>query len=93
MYVGPMYSMTQSLVKLRMRATASAILLFILNMIGLGAGPLLVGFLNDQLHAPLGDAAIRYSLLVAVLIGGLGSAFFWRSSQTLEQDLRRSLGG
>lgn len=30
-----------------MRATAAAILLFIINMIGLGAGPMLFGMLSD----------------------------------------------
>jgi MFS family permease len=88
MYVGPMLSMTQGVVKLRMRATGSAILLFILNMIGLGAGPLLVGLLNDQLHAQFGAGAIRYSLLVVVLVGGLASIFFLKASRTLRDDLR-----
>lgn len=88
MYVGPMLSMTQGVVKPRMRATASAILLFILNMIGLGAGPFLVGLLNDRLHAQFGSSAIRYSLLVVVLIGGVASVFFAQASRTLRDDLR-----
>jgi predicted MFS family arabinose efflux permease len=87
MYVGPMLSMTQGLVKLRMRATASAILLFMLNMFGLGAGPLLVGFLNDQLNDRFGLEAIRYSLLVVGIIGGLASVFFLQASRTLREDL------
>ena len=37
--VGPAYAITQALVPLRMRAQAIAILLFILNIIGLGARP------------------------------------------------------
>jgi predicted MFS family arabinose efflux permease len=87
MYVGPMLSMTQGLVRLRMRATASAILLFMLNMFGLGAGPLLVGFLNDQLNDRFGLEAIRYSLLVVGIIGGLASVFFLQASRTLREDL------
>ncbi len=35
-YVGPTFAMTQVLAKLRMRALAAAIVLFVLNMIGLG---------------------------------------------------------
>src|SRR5581483_10649609 len=35
-YVGPGFAMTQGLVPLRMRAQSVAILLFVLNMIGLG---------------------------------------------------------
>jgi MFS family permease len=87
MYVGPMLSMVQGLVKLRMRATASAILLFILNMVGLGAGPLLVGFLNDQLDARYGAEAIRYSMLAVASIGALAGLLFLRAGRTLREDL------
>jgi predicted MFS family arabinose efflux permease len=87
MYVGPMLSMIQGLVMLRMRATASAILLFMVNMFGLGAGPLLVGFLNDRLSDRFGLEAIRYSLLVVGIIGGLAGVFFLLASRTLREDL------
>lgn len=87
MYVGPMLSMTQGLVPARMRATASALLLFVLNMIGLGLGPLVVGFLNDRLAPSLGDQAIRYSLLLVCLVAGLGSLCFAQASRTLRAEL------
>jgi predicted MFS family arabinose efflux permease len=92
MYIGPMLSMTQGLVKLRMRATASAILLFILNMVGLGAGSFLVGFLNDQLAGRFGIESIRYSLLAVALVGGMASLFFLQASRTLANDLRAREG-
>ena len=88
MYIGPMLAMTQGLVKLRMRATASAILLFILNMVGLGLGSFVVGFSNDQLAGRFGIEAIRYSLLGVALVGGLASFFFLQASRTLREDLR-----
>ena len=53
-FVGPSVTMVQALVPLRMRATAAAILLFILNIIGLGLGPQTVGFVSELLHATLG---------------------------------------
>jgi len=90
MYVGPMFAMIQGLVRLRMRATASAILLFVVNMIGLGLAPLLVGFMNDTLFAVRGDQAIRYSLLVMGISGGLASIFFWLASVKLREDLARA---
>ena len=43
MYLGPTYSITQALAPLRMRAVASAFLLFLINLIGLGLGPQVVG--------------------------------------------------
>ncbi|MEE2703714.1 MAG: MFS transporter [Myxococcota bacterium] len=88
MYVGPLWSLVQGLVHVRMRATASAILLFILNLVGLGAGPLVVGFLNDQLAPRFGDEAIRYSLMVVAAIGGAATLFFWIASRSLRDDLR-----
>jgi MFS family permease len=71
-----------------MRATASAILLFVVNMIGAGLGPLLVGLLNDYVFGPAhGEQAIRYSLLVMGILGGGGSILFWQASRTLAADL------
>ena len=88
MYVGPMHAMIQSLARVRMRATASAILLFSVNMIGLGIGPLLVGVLNDQVFGPTyGDHAIRYSLMCVGILGGTASLLFWQASRTLADDL------
>ena len=86
MYIGPMLSMTQGLVQLRMRATASAILLFILNIVGLGAGPFIVGVLNDRLSHEFGNEAIRYSLLSVALMGVVAGALFLLAS-SLREDL------
>lgn len=87
MYIGPMFAMTQSLVPPTMRATASAINLFIVNLIGLGLGPFLMGYLNDALAAQYGDESIRYSLLSVGAVGGSAFFFFWIASGTLPRDL------
>jgi MFS transporter, Spinster family, sphingosine-1-phosphate transporter len=47
-WYGPIYAAVQGLVQPRTRATAVAIMLFLVNMIGLGLGPTLIGFLSDQ---------------------------------------------
>jgi predicted MFS family arabinose efflux permease len=44
---GPMYAAVNSLVSMRMRATAIAILLLVMNLVGMGLGPLLVGTVSD----------------------------------------------
>jgi MFS family permease len=46
-YLGPMYTVTSSVVAPNMRATAVAILLFIVNMIGYALGPPFVGWVSD----------------------------------------------
>ena len=69
-----------------MRATASAVFIFILTIIGLGAGPQVIGILNDWIGTP---DAIRYSLLfVAVAMNLLAAWFFWLTGKTLVEDLR-----
>jgi predicted MFS family arabinose efflux permease len=48
-YLGPMYAITQGVVAPRMRATAVAVLLFVVNLIGYGMGPPVIGALSDWL--------------------------------------------
>lgn len=88
MYVGPMFSVVQGVTPPHMRATAAAILLFVVNMIGSGLGPLSIGLLNDHVFGPMyGQEAIRYSLLVMGLLGGFASLLFWQASKTLREEL------
>jgi predicted MFS family arabinose efflux permease len=47
MWYGPLYAAVQGLSPVRMRATAVAMMLFVINMIGLGLGPLLIGLGSD----------------------------------------------
>jgi predicted MFS family arabinose efflux permease len=57
LYLGPTFGLTSNMVEARMRATASAILLLIMNLFGLGLGPTVVGALSDVFaaHSYLGD--------------------------------------
>jgi MFS family permease len=88
MYLGPTFATTQNLVRLRMRAVASAILLFILNLIGLGAGPQVVGFLSDRLQGTYAVESIRYALVSVVVIGCLWSALhYFLGARYLLEDL------
>ncbi|MBL8537262.1 MAG: MFS transporter [Hyphomonadaceae bacterium] len=51
LYLGPMYAITHSLAAPRQRATAIALLLLVVNLIGYGLGPPTVGALNDLFAA------------------------------------------
>ncbi|MET0294335.1 MAG: MFS transporter [Phenylobacterium sp.] len=58
-YLGSMYAIAQGVVHPRMRATAVAILLFIVNLIGYGAGPPVIGAISDLLAGGrLADAGL-----------------------------------
>jgi len=91
-YLGPAYSATQGLVPLRMRATAAAILLFVLNMIGLGLGPQTVGILSDLLRPSLGADSLRWALLSTLITGLAGAYCYWRASLVLQADMDRVRG-
>jgi predicted MFS family arabinose efflux permease len=67
-YLGPSFAMVQSLAPLAMRSTASAIMLFILNLVALGLGPLMVGMLSDLLKPSFGTDSLRYALLTLSLL-------------------------
>lgn len=54
MYLGPAIAVAHLLVPASMRALTSAILFLVLNLIGLGFGPLVVGIISDLLAPTLG---------------------------------------
>jgi len=87
MWAGPTYAAVQSLAPLRMRSTASALLLLLLNLIGMGFGPWLVGLLNDRLEPQLGAQAIRYSLSFVAAAKLLGALHSWLASRALREEL------
>lgn len=90
-YLATTFAQIQGLVGLRMRAVASALLLFILNSVGLGLGPLFAGMLSDMLEGPFGAESMRYSLLlVAVVIGPWSACHYVAAGRHIEADLARS---
>jgi hypothetical protein len=74
---------------MRMRALASAILLFILNIIGLGLGPFLVGVLSDLLSDSLGRESLRYAILIATAAYFWAGAHFIFAGRTIRQALQK----
>jgi predicted MFS family arabinose efflux permease len=51
LYLGPLYAVTANMVGPRSRATAAAILTLVINLIGLGLGPTLIGWASDLFAA------------------------------------------
>jgi len=88
-WFGPVFALTQALVTPTMRATAAAVLVFVINLIGLGLGPLAVGWLNDHLAPTYGPEAIRYSLLILVIANLVAAWQFVQAARTIREDLAR----
>lgn len=76
-YQATTFAQTQGLVTLRMRSVAAAVLLFILNIIGLGFGPFLVGVTSDLLVGVAGDESLRYAILISTC------TYFWAGAHFL----------
>lgn len=91
LYLGPSIAMVQSLVVPGMRAMASAILFFILNMIGLGLGPVMVGVLSDAFASPFGADNLRYAMITTLTLGVSGTVCFLVGARSLTADLKRQL--
>ncbi|NOT40256.1 MAG: MFS transporter [Alphaproteobacteria bacterium] len=90
MYLGPTIAMVQSLVGVRMRTVASAIFLFIINLIGMGLGSLVIGAMSDGLTPQLGQDALRYTLLIVMVFNLWAAYHYWHAGRFMEADLKRA---
>jgi len=63
-FYGPIFAIAQDLVPARVRATAVALMLFALNIFGVGLGPFLTGLIADT-------TTLTAGLLHSVVVGGL----------------------
>lgn len=85
-YLGPTFSVIQTLAPLKMRAVWAAITLLIINLIGLGLGPTMVGVLSDLFVPRFGNESLRYALLVIAAITPLAVLCYWRAAVLLKRD-------
>jgi len=90
-YLAPVLAQAQSLVALRMRATTSALVLLIINIIGLASGPLITGALSDALELQFAEESMRYSLLlVTSVILPWAVWHYYRAGKWIDGDLARA---
>ncbi len=85
-WLGPVISAVQHLVPPNMRATASAIFLFVNNLIGIGIGTFAIGAISDGLQDRFGDESLRYAILAGTTFYLVAAAIFLLSARRLEQD-------
>ena len=90
LWYGPVYAIGQSIVPPHMRATTSAILLFTINLIGLGLGPLAVGILSDIMSNGFGLGSaegVRWALMISTCFGIVAFVLFWLARKTIREEM------
>lgn len=86
-YLGPAFALAQTLAPVSVRALSTAIFFFILNLIALGFGPTVAGFLSSALTASMGEGqALQWSLTLVSGTGLLGGWAFWLVGRRIDKD-------
>ena len=92
-HVGPIISVSHSIVKVGMRTFSTSLLYLISEIFGLGLGPYFIGAFNDHYAKQLGVNVIRYSMSTAAAATLIGGIFFIIAAQFLKEDTSRTLAG
>lgn len=85
-WFAPIVATAQMLVPPQIRAFTSAMLVLIVNILGLGLGPLFTGMLSDALQPAFGADSLRYAILASVGMSVVAALCFFRSGQHLVRE-------
>jgi hypothetical protein len=85
-YVSPTFALVAGLVMPRMRATALALVIAVLTLVGKGIGPQLVGWGSEVLERYCGAEALRYSLLAVTPFLIFAAVHFYFAGKYLKSD-------
>jgi MFS family permease len=86
-HLGPIFGLVQTLVPMRMRALAASILLFVTNLVGMGMGPLFIGFVSDNLGAAGVTDPLRWAILSGLCFTVWTVLHYLLAARTLREDL------
>lgn len=90
-YLGPCIACAHMVVSPAQRAMASAVLFFVLNLIGLGLGPVIIGGISDILAVTYGETeGLRYALIIGSFGIILKAYLFYKGGQHLKADIIES---
>jgi MFS family permease len=85
-YFAPIVASAQMLVAPQMRAFTSAVLVLIVNILGLSLGPLVAGAISDALQPAFGADSIRYAILASIGVSAIAALCFFRAAHHLAQE-------
>lgn len=87
-YLGPSIAITHSMVPPQMRAFSSAILFLVLNLVGLGFGPLVIGMLSDAFSGSFEENSLRMALSFTFITSITAIVLFLKAGNKVTQDLQ-----
>lgn len=85
-WLGPIISAVQRLVPATERATASACFLLINNLIGIGFGTFIFGFLSDKMKVTYGASSLHYAILYGLVFYLIAGVLCLAATQHLKRD-------
>jgi predicted MFS family arabinose efflux permease len=85
-YSAPLFTAGQLLLPPRLRALGMAVMLFVLNVIGMGAGPFLTGWISDLLTARGAAEGLAPAISLMQVSGVLGVASLLLAAVRLKAD-------
>ncbi|MEM6317260.1 MAG: MFS transporter [Bacteroidota bacterium] len=85
--LGAILTVTQGVVGVQLRALSSAVYYFVINLIGMGMGPVSIGILSDVLLPTYGDYSLRYALLGVSFVYLICIYFYWKAGTYLEAEM------
>jgi MFS family permease len=88
-WLGPVLAAVQQVVPATMRATTSALFLFINNLIGIGLGTTIIGFVSDSMRVRYGTESLRYAILAGTGFYLVAAAFLLYASRHLSKDWQK----
>jgi len=83
LHYGPAFAKILAMTPGDMRAMASAITLFTVNLVGTGIGPLASGALSDALVPVFGAGALRAAMMILFFVALWAAWHFWRAAASL----------
>jgi MFS family permease len=88
----PLMAVIAGLAPAHSRSVAVAILMVCINVIGLGGGPLFVGWLSDMLHPAYGDESLRMAMKYVLVVGVPSFVLAMLASRTCRADFAKAGG-
>jgi predicted MFS family arabinose efflux permease len=84
---GPALAMMYGVTRSTMRATAGALYIFLMSVLGFGLGPFCVGLLSDLFAPVLGTEALRYALIAPICLIPVLTVALYAAARVVKKDL------